>query len=1231
MKKIRILALILALLMLPLSMLVACSKDDEDIDSGETEDDGTGSGQSRPTTSTTTTYDDGTKSGYLCYFNFDAAPTGRFQGVTPYSFFSNYNNGEFVFGRRDIGGKKGGYLGIVKPASKENPYYDLAVMNLIGFSFTHVVSFDIYLGGGVVKDGIQFVGRKGAGIFNNFLNFAVDGSVYAASKHKIYTADPAGEWVNFAVAINDSAREFDVYVNGSKVIMGVPYPTENYPAWEDQKIDRYRITVAGSNNEASEMRIDNFGVSGGLTPQNATGEDNIIYTDTYTIVGNLLTLDANIDAAKQTVLDIYSQNDYLLDRTKNDPYSSGILMSSSLSLSKINFVGDIGVATELQYDYGVETGKYKFGGIIGGKTFYSDPELGKSYEFRSTIIKEGADVGKLIVVNEEGREGTYSLAGDEDFIKITIIIDNVTTYAVYTDGVFKTVPNSSFNPDDAKAVTYNEGAFHGKTYSYNVGSKNDTENDYVSIVFSPDEINKKISFSMKVNDTVDISISDVAYEYDFGILTFTHNSEIYYLAYNAKNDDFTLVTPEAKSYLLSLPAEEKITVGADDIIAIHYQNFASGTSTLALQVDSKVAMAKPWEKILVKAYVPESLVKKKFTVRLVCGTNDYYSVDLQFSKSGIYEKAVPFNEFAVTGAPEIANLSKIELRMPTSDGQDLYIIGLSLLQEKTAIVEGPDGSVDYCTHQDQAGNSYLVSVEEAIAPTCDSIGYYAFRCSRCKATVIDNDKPMTEELGHMTEGQTVLTVYPTCTDPGYTYQYCSREGCGQEIVISTTPTLAHEYNEILNNAAGRMDYCCKHCGDKYSLFLNSTLMSGQEKYELLPAGSRSYLIYEGHNDTVKVGSFADNVGQGTPGTGNLSLNPKHATFVATRVGIVYGAELTKGDTAGKSGDVHNPYFDFPLGDYKDSFVYEFDIKPGKKGADGMYAALESTITDRTTGSGTLWRSLFNVDKNANLTFTNSTTAIKLDPDNFTNFAVAVDRSTGIITVYVNGVFALRCNTTIQVTDALRELRIQYKNVSDGSNTGSSYLFNNFLMYPGTAPLCLVNTDIVNESKGELGLYENDTPATDATPVTELTSVTEDKTLFLKSYEKSSEFSFSFKLSAAAALGNGTLLKVNKVDGFNTPASADVLTVKDGYLYYMGVPVAKLEAGKDVEIKFYCEDYLSRATVTVDGVDILVKRPYDTGDNFSATDAYVRSYTFCAIADSEYSIKDISFVTTAEAK
>ena len=1256
MKKIRILALILALLMLPLGMLVSCKKDDVDTD-GDGDDDGaTGSGQQRPTTSTTTIVDDGSKAGYLCYYTFDNAPIGSaFTAAQPYNFFSHVGTGSFVFGRRDVNGRKGGYLGIERAATKANPYFDLQVMTLSGFSFTHVISFDIYLGGGAMKDDVQFVGRKGSGVFNNFLTFYTDGTVYAADKYQFFTAKASGEWVNFAVAINDTTREFDVYVNGVKKLVGVTYSNENYEGWDTMKIDRYRLTVRGANSYETEMRIDNFYVSSGLTPPNASGTSNVIYTDIYTERGQLFGLDT-VELSKQKVLDLYSSNDMLMSTVKNDPYSSKLLMSSSLSLAKLSFPGggDIAVGNDLQYDYGVETGKYRYGGIIGGKTFYS--AIGKSFEFRSEIIKEGTDIGKLIVVDENGKEGTYSVEGDASLIKITIIIDNVTTYAVYADGVFKTVSTADFDPEDAKAIVYTEGAFHGKNYSYNTGSIDDNEGDIVSISFTPDEINGKVAFSMTVNDTVNIDVKDVTYAYDYGILTFQNDGKIYNLAYNAINDEFTLYDPDG-SYLLKHLSENDITVSDDDILALHYQSFGSGSYELSIPVSADVAGAKPWEKFYLELYIPESMVGFKFGAYLYCG-DDFYFANLQFNKSGLQKKAFTLGDLVVSGSPNIANLDRIVFRMTGSqsgtafgpkgdnngalgnDGHDFYIINMALLQEKIAEVEGPK-DVDYCTHQAQDGTSYLEPVEEAIPSSCTSIGYYAMRCTHCKGTVIDDDKPITDALGHSTEGQGIYTQYPTCENPGYTYQQCKR--CKENIKLTEIPVLAHEYHEILNNAAGRMDYQCKHCGHEYFTYLNSTLISGKEKYEtLLPEGSKSFLIFEGHNDTLKLGSLDGSVGAGAAGIGNVNANPKYATFIATRVGIDYAFEVTKGDTSSKSGDVHNPYFDVAVGDAFGNggkFVFEFDIKPGEKGNDGKYGKLVAQIIDRTSQVGAdgkavnTWINFFTVNKDGYFEAGNGAAPVQLDPDGFTNIAIAVDPIGNTKTVYINGVFATRgqFNSTAIPNLCVREIRIQFDNGDYKNNIGASYFYNSLFAYVGTSPLCLVNTDIVNESKGSLGLYETDTPEIEATPVTSLSALTADKTIFLKSYERSSEYTFSFKLSASAALANGVLLKGNKVDAYNTAYSAELLTVKDGYLYYMGVPIYNVSEGCDgVEIKLYCEDYLARVTVTVNGTEILSKRPYGTGDNYSAGDAYLRSYTFGS-AVGEYSVTDISFVTTAQEK
>ena len=137
MKKIRILALILALLMLPLGTLVACKKKKGDTDGTEEEE--SGSSQKRPST-ITAAIDDGTRADYLCFYTYDNAPIGPFSGAAPYTIFSPVKSANFVFGRRDIGGRKGGYLGIERTGGvRTDAYFDLDVTSLNGFGYTHVV------------------------------------------------------------------------------------------------------------------------------------------------------------------------------------------------------------------------------------------------------------------------------------------------------------------------------------------------------------------------------------------------------------------------------------------------------------------------------------------------------------------------------------------------------------------------------------------------------------------------------------------------------------------------------------------------------------------------------------------------------------------------------------------------------------------------------------------------------------------------------------------------------------------------------------------------------------------------------------------------------------------------------------------------------------------------------------------------------------------------------------
>lgn len=1260
MKKIRILALILALLMLPLGMLVSCN-DDPDVDDGGDDDGGSsGGGTSKPTTSTSSV-DDGTKAGYLCYFNFDGATVGDFKGTDPYTIFNYISNGssKAVIGRRDIGGKKGGYLGIERLAVKENPYYNILVNSYSGFGATHVIYFDVYMGD-LIKDDIYFYGRKGSGIFCEFLRFRTDKVVMAGGKYTVYETKASGEWVSFALAINDREREFDVYVNGVKTLVRVPYNNSAYEDWDTQKIDKYRFYFGGSTAEPTELRIDNFAISSGTTPIGMS-ESNVTYTDIYTERNDILNL-ADVATGKETVFDIYSNNDTLLKNVKKGAYeSSKLLMSNSFSLAKMQYIGKTGIGTDLQYDYGVEKGSYKYGANIGGNTFYNI-ENKKSFEFRADVIREGVEAGKLIVIDENGKQGTYSLDGDASFTKITIEIDGKTTYAVYKDGVFKTT-GDDFDPDGSLAIAYKKGSFHGKDYSYKVGED-------VSIVFSPDQIKDTADFKMYMKDAdIDINESDIElneamYE-EMGIIKLTADGKKFMLVYGAAQDAFTLYSLDENNTKteickLSPPAIEEVTVSEDDELVLHYQSFGSGSPTLKIPVAASVLKSElsgEWEYFCLDLYLTDGMKNFSFGLYLHCGTDSYYYYALKFTNVGLQNLKISLSEFTASGDPDINNLTSVEFKMSGTqgstpfgpvgdtnsnegnDGYDFYIVGLGISKEKIAEVEGPsEEGNDDCGHQSQEGISYLVPVEDFIDATCTSIGYYALRCTECGATVIDETKSIVEAKGHDTVGQTLHTQYPSCNASGYTYRFCN--ACNEEVVETELAALAHSYKETLNNAAGTIVYKCENCGDTYENAVASELMSGMEKYNALPTGSKYFLTYEGHNDKLSVGSF-EAIETGSYDNG--SLNVKYGTFKSTKIGGEYAFKYTKGDSTAISGDVHNPYFDINVGfDAGTKFVYEFSIMLGDKNDDGKYGILDAQIIDRS-GSATKWINFFNINNEGKLVFVNDTTEIQLSDSEFTNVAVVIDPAANLKTVYINGVYKTKSliSSTAYPTLKVNQVRIEFNTGKKAENTYTSYYYNYIYAYEANAPLCLINTELVSESKGNIGLYESGTPDENAVSIDKLENVFETKALYLRSTDKTGDYTFSFTLSASNALKDGVLLKGTKLDDYNTLVYANILTVKGGYIYYMDIyPIYKLgdEVG-DVEIKLYCEDYLSRVTVTVNGTEILTKNRYEMSGTYADGNAYIRSFTFCADVcdntDAEnpigYSIKNISLAATASAE
>ncbi|MGN0813778.1 MAG: GLUG motif-containing protein [Candidatus Coproplasma sp.] len=128
-------------------------------------------------------------------------------------------------------------------------------------------------------------------------------------------------------------------------------------------------------------------------------------------------------------------------------------------------------------------------------------------------------------------------------------------------------------------------------------------------------------------------------------------------------------------------------------------------------------------------------------------------------------------------------------------------------------------------------------------PTCDYYGYTLYICSDCTRFFVRN---INEPLGHDFDYEHPVVKEATCTESGYKYYVCLREGCTEEhgkIYISETyDPLGHTAGEVVYGKAadgkdktydatcteeGRATYICSVCGKEFSVIIPAL---GHDKY-----------------------------------------------------------------------------------------------------------------------------------------------------------------------------------------------------------------------------------------------------------------------------------------------------------------------------------------------------------------------------------------------------------------
>ncbi len=124
----------------------------------------------------------------------------------------------------------------------------------------HVIEFDIMIGSGNATN-IYLNGRKeknGSAVFNQFVWYNdARKSVYIGSIEAV-TDVPDDQWVTVALAIDDEAKTYAIYVEGEMAVSGLPYvKASEYYSFSECVVNCYRFT-ANKGTTAVEFYLDNI-------------------------------------------------------------------------------------------------------------------------------------------------------------------------------------------------------------------------------------------------------------------------------------------------------------------------------------------------------------------------------------------------------------------------------------------------------------------------------------------------------------------------------------------------------------------------------------------------------------------------------------------------------------------------------------------------------------------------------------------------------------------------------------------------------------------------------------------------------------------------------------------------------------------------------------------------------------------------------------------------------------
>ncbi len=1207
MKKTRILALLLALLMLPVGLLAACDpKDpDPDPDPDPTPD---------PNEKEEIVYDDGSKAGYLMFFNFDSANGGDLNiDIEPYkSFLDNNGNGDgIIYAVDTMQAKDKNSLLISRKDSDVAAKFQVLLEKITELKSTHTLEFDVRVEAGCITDTIRIVGTRMGTNKQTFVNINSDG-IYDSANNLVYAYKATDKWINVAVGIDDAAGEYNIYVDGKPVASDIAFSTE-YKKWSDGLVDEYAFE-SDVNKTDFYFYIDNLGIVDGIKPVGYTDPDKI-YSDS--VEDSLTLFDADAADAKESYFE--KVNSVFANSIKTTPYSEG---TAKLALGDVYAMLRYNTKTkefaQITFDYGYEMGKYtEYGAVFGNKAFKADDD--NWIYFRSNGALEFT--GKL---NGEAFSGKYSVEGTEVEPKAIIKWGKDGIRYVTYDLVNSTIAVSETESGAGKVYAEESPAtlpFGGKTFGYTTA---DTRVSFIVYEY------------LGVADLIiegegAVELIGEAYTYENGVLKigayqftyadgkFTYGEETFGIL-----DTWALM--DCEKYCVKLA--NYLSAGAEFQFTL--KDFATTWNHTA------------WDTVKVNIYIPDGMEKYGYGLYFDCGSEGKFEGkylvkytkgellsgwnEIEFKLSEIVSgatasKADFTGTFYLKVSGTVGQMGSAEGNNYTGnavDGMEIYISDVVFTATREFPMEGPAEGKESCTH-----SGTLVAVDERVEGGCFDHKYYVLKCSECGATKLDTTKEFVVATGeHTYSEENALTYAPTCTGSGYTYVLC--EVCNEEIFLSNIEAVGHDYIKQLDTASNTVNSTCKICGNTSSKPYMDKLLSGAEKLQFLGIDpstcSNGLVVAKDINDgdfvTTKGGGYATS-------TGTLKC-----TTVQTSKGL-YGVEIQKLSNTGSGyiEVVHRGSFSGVK-----SFVVELSLMLGSKGENGKYMAVNILNVHReypSGGGGAKGQNIAQVTNTGNFATVGKKVSVELSEEKFTNIAMHVNQIKRTVDIYADGIYVGSdvWNVNINVVDGVHELWQTRFHPQDYEGVkGSSLYINDFMFYAAEEPVCVFDLDssgavMEKEYSGDVELDDDGSVAVSGNDVQ----------LKLPPYTVTTKYVLDFILKGD--FKDGAILTGHKMDEYRFINDCDLLTVKNGYIYYLNTAICEAEEANTengVRITLETNDKVAKTTVYVNGVAVpggSIDYP-ESEVYYRAESSYITAYTFKSDAAENYSVEGLEMYTGA---